>query len=368
MRLYGERVFRNTIYNTMNSRTETRDAILWDVDDNNRKCRVKIQGSDKLITAYYPINCRIRPEYLRPGNAVKLIHTGGSRGRLEILSDGALVPTPVAGGSGTAPPSAVADSVLNGLIIRATSRDSFNLVVSAGSFRLGGSIYSVSNSPVMGDGTLMGSSIYMGVGDTIVTLASSNSYFRYDNIVAGIDGVIDVVHGTDWTTPTAASYPATPANHIHLGYVLVPPNVSGIDQAWVYAQWIAPRLTGINCTCANSELSQGTIGNPGKTEMSTTINVRVVDQYGNLLNRGVGGTPYQITGSIIAGTGYMQYSGQSGSSLTLATTSGDITFTYRKLDYPNCTSALIQFSCSDLLAYVYQFITVLDEDDIGIPC
>lgn len=61
MRLYGKKIVSKRLRRTTNLRTETRDAILWDVDWANRIARVKIQGSNEYVNVSFPTNESVHP-------------------------------------------------------------------------------------------------------------------------------------------------------------------------------------------------------------------------------------------------------------------------------------------------------------------
>jgi len=108
MRLYGGRRLRRAIERRVAEGRELRDAIVFDVDPANRYCRVKIQGSDTYVKAWYPENWESTPQYLKPGNAVRIAHPGGNKARIEVVGHGFLLPTAVPGGTGSPTPAAPA--------------------------------------------------------------------------------------------------------------------------------------------------------------------------------------------------------------------------------------------------------------------
>ncbi len=114
MKLYGGKYIRNRMNEVSENHRETWDAILWDVDMTKRTCRVKIQGSDNLITARFPSNWADVPHWMKVGNAVRIVHRGGIRGKIELVSDGQVVPTAIVGGSQTPPGEDGGDGVLSG--------------------------------------------------------------------------------------------------------------------------------------------------------------------------------------------------------------------------------------------------------------
>jgi hypothetical protein len=116
MKLYNIRFLKQKTNGMIQQRVESRDAILWDVQTDVRRARVKIQGSSTLVVAYYPENWEATPVWMKPGNAVRISHTGGVRGRIELVGHGTLIPTPIEGDTGTIT-TTLPDAILSGLQI-----------------------------------------------------------------------------------------------------------------------------------------------------------------------------------------------------------------------------------------------------------
>jgi hypothetical protein len=111
-RLGGKRFLGNWMAAQTEARIETRDAIVFDVISAGI-CRVKIQGSDEPIVVYYQLGRESAPNYVTPGQSVRVNHRGGIRGLTEIVSIGQTVPTTMPGG--TAPTIGTgADAILTG--------------------------------------------------------------------------------------------------------------------------------------------------------------------------------------------------------------------------------------------------------------
>jgi len=96
-RLYGAKTFERAMERRMRATSESRDAIVWDVDASNYLVRCKIQGSNEYILCHYPRNWQTLPPWLKRGNAVRIAHRGGIRGNLEVVGHGRAIPTPVSG-------------------------------------------------------------------------------------------------------------------------------------------------------------------------------------------------------------------------------------------------------------------------------
>lgn len=239
------------------SHSETRDGILWNVDHTERYARVKIQGSgNTFVVARFPENWEKTPNWLKPGNSVRIIHRGGNRHKIELTGHGQTVPT-FYDGSATAPPKTVgANAVVEGLKVFATNPASMRLNITAGIWRFEGVDY----SNVVGDYTMheesevtmsetseftMMESSYV---DTVtIETAPDTGYWRYDAIVIRIDGIIDVIKGTPFNVLDGQQvddlsflHPATPDYHIRIALVLVPGGATSIVQANVNSTWYLP--------------------------------------------------------------------------------------------------------------------------------
>jgi hypothetical protein len=299
VKLYGKRLIRNSNLRQIENHSETRDAILWDVQIAQRVCRVKIQGSDKLITARFHQNLAVTPQELLPGNSVKLGHTGGRRGEIEVIGLGGYIPTPVSGD--TFPPIAIGeDGIITGCEVLAISPIPQMIVtINAGSYRISGAIYYMgafggSTGPMpLGSGLALGTGLPLGTsvayGVAIDPAPSTPGYFRYDKICVGVDGAVDYVKGTEFTsTPT---YPATPGGHLVLATVLTYYGVTAITQNLINYTWQTRAASMFTLTPTDNELSWA--------EESTNIQVYIKDQYGQPFSPG--GT--YITISFMSGTG-----------------------------------------------------------------
>lgn len=116
MRLYGKKFAKRSMDKRTRLKVESRDAVLWSVDWDNRICNVKIQGSNELVAAHFPQNLTALDIFMKPGNAVRIAHRGGNRGYIEVVGHGMAIPTPVTGDSHPAT-SDLADGVVSGLTI-----------------------------------------------------------------------------------------------------------------------------------------------------------------------------------------------------------------------------------------------------------
>lgn len=294
MKLYGKKIIKNSMDRVASSKQETRDGILWDVVSASKICRVKIQGSNTLITAYYPENWEQTPTWLKPGNAVKIMHTGGVRGRIEVIGHGQLIPTPVSGSQ--FPTVATAEGLITsgcGLLAAATPR--MAVLVKTGTYRINGVTYGLSYI-TMADGTnyLMSDGGAMGEIAAVIPInaAPSTGNYRYDMISIGINAVVDYTAGTPATSDPVKPTPA--ADHLLIGYIFVPYGTTEITNGLNVGREYSPAVPSyLTMTIADEDLAWA--------ELSTTVTVAVLDQYGGVMNgTGVG---YGITLTIQAGNG-----------------------------------------------------------------
>ena len=302
MNLSGKRILRNSGLRQIDYHTETRDAILWDVIPAQRICRVKIQGSNQLINAYYPMNWDITPTWLKPGNAVRITHTGGSRGRVELAGHGTYIPTPVSGD--TLPPIAIGENgIITGCeVMSITPTPAMMVSVLAGSFRISGVIYfmgafggALGEMP-LGSEVPLGTELPLGsisaYGVAINAAPTTPGTFRYDKIVVGVDSAVDYVAGAEFTTTPV--YPDTPAGHVLLATILTYYGVTAITQNLINRVWETRRASVVTVLPLDTELSW--------LELSTDVEIGIRDQYDQYLATSVL-TPYSMQISFLYGTG-----------------------------------------------------------------
>ena len=119
------------------------------------------------------------------------------------------------------------------------------VVVDTGEIRISGIEYAL-NTLVMGSGLpVMGSGTPMGAFSGSVTLdAASSTQFRYDLIVAGADGSVHAVKGTDATADPVM--PLLPAAHVRIAHVLVHPNLTAVENHDINALYTTPAVSTIS--------------------------------------------------------------------------------------------------------------------------
>lgn len=312
MRLYGKRIIRNTMRRETERRIETRDAILWDVLPDQRLCRVKISGTDKLIAAYYPENWEKTPFWLKPGNAVRVAHTSGVRGKIEIVGHGQLVPAEA--GFPSVPSGQ--DAILEGcFVVQPPNAPNCGVILATvGTYRISGTEYEL-EAIRMSAGTVL----RLGMGGALGNIAAAKTIaadppennFRYDILVVGADGAVDYIQGTNFTdTPVM---PSVPGGHLLLNngiLFLVGPVGSGPDPPPptpippdppptppdpIPPPDPRPVPTSIRFVIGDKELEW--------TEYATTVRLEVLDNYGRLMLPYNLFVPWYFTLEITSGNG-----------------------------------------------------------------
>jgi hypothetical protein len=341
MRSYGKRIIKRGAESAVSQKVETRYGVIWDINLSLRVAYVKIQGSNKQIKAYFSQNWTQVPSWLKEGMAVKLQHTGGIRGRIEIVGEGNLIPSAVSG-SDTPTLPADEDDIITGLeVIEIPYGTWMKAMVKVGTVRLAGITTTVdaitmSNSAIfaMGMGGFMGEI----AGIVSIDAAPSSGNFRYDMVVIGDDLAFDYVKGTASGDPVM---PAIPADHLKCGHILLYAGMTDITQGDIDKTYSAPYVSSLVTTIADSDLAWA--------ELSTTVTVAVEDQYGNaILSSGLG---WELTLAITSGNGTISEPGGTSSLTSVSAFTGaasnQIIFTYTRdqLD-PGDVSPALQISIS----------------------
>lgn len=323
MRSYGRRFLKRYSEAQAEARIETRDGILWDVLHISRVCRVKIQGSNELVVAQFPENWEETPVWLKPGNAVRVIHRGGARGKIEVVGHGQVIPTPVTGGTFPDIPAGP-DCVLVGCVLR----ECFNnprmaVFVRTGTYRISGSEYvldclamSATAVFLMGDGGKMGG---VAGGVAINSAPSVAGQSRYDLISVGTDGVIDYAAGAIATSEEPTK-PSLAVDHVVLGdYVFVHKGMTEVRQFDIGNEWSEPFPALLDTVITDDDLAWA--------ELSTDITVSVFDQLGNPIYQ-TGG--WYITLEFTSGNGtlHSDEEGDSASKIGAHTASNQNSYTF----------------------------------------
>lgn len=298
MTLYNKKFLRSKTDKRVERRVESKDALLWDVLPAQRKCRVKVQGSDKLILVDYPNNVESNPSWMKPGSAVQISFVGGRRNKLQITGTGHFIPSAVFGGTTEVPIEELVDTVISGLKVTSNPFDATSVIVTAGTFRINGVISVAVDPSALMDETsadVMDSSAIETMIendlDVVYIDAGSSGYFRIDLIVIGTDGVVDYVKGTNFLVTSAAVVPPTPSGHLKLAHILVPPSATEITDLMINATFVLPIATkmvvvsnsvmypNIVDDIQGAYLVQDTLTVPDQRLM---LDIHVLDQYGNV--------------------------------------------------------------------------------------
>jgi len=386
MRLYGRKFANRSIKKRINVAAETRDGILWDIDWVNFLARVKIQGSNEYINCYFPRNEATIPPWMKPGNAVRIVHRTGTRGFSEIIGHGMAIPTPVPGYSSHPSSAALSDGIVSGCEVLSTTPASMSVIITDGTYRINEQLYTLSGGAVgyfttdESDPPITTSEIYPEaetdqtdryyqtsetdppmVTSELFPLASTGDIYavhtldpapagayqaRYDAFEVGIDGIIHYIKGTASTNPTK---PALTADHVQIGkYILVYHGMTEVTNGDIGREF-TERAQACLAISHVDEFAWDT----GTSYPETNITVTVKDQYGWALSGN-----YTILLNNISGTGLI-YSGDTGwddSIVSQSFVGSGYTFVYQRNQTFSETSPLFM-----------AIITASDSiDDIGI--
>jgi hypothetical protein len=302
MRSYGKKRIKGLVDGRVSKRREMQDAILWSVDGS--VCRVRVQGSSNNVVAHYPKNQKSAPLWLRPGNAVRVVFKEGIRGYVEIVGEGRAIPSAQSGGS-FPDIGSVSDGILSGLVVTSTDPVSNNVEVSAGSYRIDGVIYYMTEVSggyiVMYDPPpmVMGNLPFVLNGQVSYELsaAPADGWFRYDIIVAGTDGDLGLIEGNEVTSDPVM--PTVPEDHVLVEFVLRVGGDTNVPMKRVGALYETPYPVTLSMPVGLFVLSGSSfVGVP----------ISVIDQYGHAVSSSGG---WVLTLTKIFGTGDI-WSAQSG--------------------------------------------------------
>jgi len=252
MRLYEGKRFERQLGRRFRRHAETRDGIVWEIDENSKIVQCKIQGSDEYILCHYPRNWQTLPSWCKRGNAVRITHKGGMRSYFEVTGNGRSIPSPVEGPTLPNPEILYNGILTGGLVETAEAPLSCRaLSVGATTYRINGVTYTLDMDgglSVMDDGNLglMDSASWlMDTGGNLYPLidaAPVAPLSRYDLLVVGTDGLIDIIKGVASTSPVM---PNVPADHIKLASVLVLGDEACIEDKYIDSLYEDRKLTQI---------------------------------------------------------------------------------------------------------------------------
>lgn len=250
----SNRNFINKAFKKSEKRSiESRDAVLWEIDGGGQ-CRIKIQGSDRLITAHFPRNQRYNPDWVQKGNAVRVIHKGGIRGFIEVVGPGRAIPLPVGGAASLPDTMGTGDGRLTGMIVTQTYPLSLSVNISNGTFNINNVTYfyygvsDAVDSIIMDDPAPMTMGTYpvIGMGASSFDLDPAPQdvgYFRYDILVIGTDRIIDYIKGEEVTSSPVV--PEVPENHILVQKILRVYGDAVIEDERIGISWTPPKITSL---------------------------------------------------------------------------------------------------------------------------
>lgn len=302
MRTYGKQFLNRSMQQAAQDRIESRNALVIAIDSTARTCQVRIQNSTDLITAYYPEGWQRTPFWLKKNAPVRISHRGGLRGKIELISLGQVIITPLSGATFVTP-DIPANGVLNGCQVSQVSNDpQMAVMIKTGSIRVGGSTYVLAEIKMESDAYRMGMGGKMGeiAGVSTISSAPAGGY-RQDLVVIGEDSVINVVTGT--TFSTAEVLPTVPTSHVELGNILIHSSMSEILNQDIGKTFASPVPSRISVAISASQISS--------VESTVSVNVSVLDQYGNAILRDSGG--WYVTLEFSGGNGILN-SGADGDS------------------------------------------------------
>ena len=93
------------------------NAQVYDIP-STEYCRVLVQGSVNPVVAWFSRNTHHRPGELKIGNAVLCQYKLGNRGQIEVIGNGTVIPTLIAGQPSVSIPVGP-DAILTGLQVLA---------------------------------------------------------------------------------------------------------------------------------------------------------------------------------------------------------------------------------------------------------
>jgi hypothetical protein len=271
---FGKRFLSNRTRRLVESKTETKDAVVSNLFPSQRLAKVKIQGSDVEIVAHYPLNWQITPTWLKKGNAVKINFVSGNRGRIELIGHGSAIPTVTTPIPATTP----GDAILTGGTVFSQSPATMSVDVEAGTVRINGTTY-----PFAADSVTLDA-------------APSAGYYRYDLLVVGADGVIDYVKGTQATSDPQV--PSVPADHVEIKRILLYNGSTAVYQYMIGQAWTTPAPASLGIVLSATYMEWDI------PDDHIHITATVRDQYGQAITPAAAGmTDYDFTLSWALGNG-----------------------------------------------------------------
>lgn len=342
MRFYGGKFAKEAMDKSSRSFIESRDALIWEVQESDKTCKVRIQGSNQDVIVKFPQNQATIPAWLRKGNSVRIAHRSGVRGYLYIIGQGTTIPSPISGDP-FPDPGPLPDAILTGCQITETDPPIMGVLISSGTFRINEVEYnlSVADNWIMYDDTppvLMYDDtpviMYDGSITKYIDTAPSTTYFRYDAFVVGEDAIIDYIIGSVSQTPAK---PSIPTDHLLVDdYVLVIGGITEIENKHIGMQWSTPAASSIDIDIEGEGIAyelpwddDGTPGVPGDDPQYAECDIvfSVADQFGNPFS---GSYVMKLTKNAGTGDLWSSDTGYDDSLVTQTFTGNSYTFKYRR--------------------------------------
>ena len=187
---------------------------------------------------------------------------------------------------------------------------------------------------------------------SVLPAAPSANLVRYDMLVIGADGVIDLVSGSAVNKyTTVPALPAVPASHVRIGWVIVTDTTTGIKAWQINTLWELPIVTAI-------KIDQSIPYTMTWTTTSLAIDIEVYDQYDELFSAN-----HTINLSFDTGNGSFS-STEALATYTLNFTGSDETFTYYRDGLVTDESPLIR-AVHDDNNLIVALVQVMLEDSAG---
>jgi hypothetical protein len=248
---------------------------------------------------------------------------------VEVAGEGRAIPTAITG-SNLPDTGALADGVTSGLLVTATDPTSLNVVVSSGTYNIDGVSYSYKANPAtVGSNIVMQDPATLLMGTNIATLgatysahtldaASSAGYYRYDAFVIGTDAVIDYIKGDESTSNP--DKPTIPGDHILIGeYIFRSGGTSTVESGDIGKDWVDEVQVTMAIEIDSTELINYTWaweGTASQQYSTKYIYLSFKDQYGQAISGN-----YALAASVISGTGYEMWDGDSYEEVITVSTS-----------------------------------------------
>jgi hypothetical protein len=363
MRLYNRKFLSRQMDVMSERRLETRDGIVWAILESQHLCQVKIQGSNKLIIAHYPENIQSSSSWLKIGSSVKILHTSGVRGRIEIVGLGQTIPTPVTGSQFPDLPTSPDVVISGGELTEIFNQPRMAVFVKVGTYRIDNVVYEILPiSMLYGDNYKMGDGGYMEeiAGVVAIDPKPPAGEYRYDVIYIGTDllGTYGHIHYEAGTPSTVPIKPTVAPLHVRLGdYILVDSGTVEIRQDNIGKVHAAPEPTSLVMVVDDDELDW--------LDEGTNVTVSVLDQYGNAINKS--GVGWYLKLAMIQGNGYVfPASGFDYAQGYTGPSSNSFTFFYGRNNLPEDQSVVLEATLEiDQVIKTQGYVILYDED--GFP-